>query len=225
MRTLHKMGVRASAGRDEQREPKEKIQTKATKRTTMMMLKKRKRRAARIGAIFASICGGALCMYLFDPDRGHARRARMRSRALGKGRRTWRRASRGVTRTAHYNAGRMRGAGHHLRSALPNTPHGTVDNVTLKDKVRSEVLGREPFSRADIRVDCYKGVAHLRGQLASATEIFELVSAVNAVEGVRRVESFLHTPGEVAPNKRLVMAAEASAANMTSFGDGSRPVT
>jgi hypothetical protein len=179
-----------------------------------------KGRVTRIGIASATTTAGALGMYFFDPDRGRTRRTRLRDRTLGVGRRTWRRTSRGMTRRAHYSAGRMRGAGHHLRRALPHATRGPVDDVTLKDKIQSEVLGREPFSSADIHIDCYKGVAHLRGQLRSVTEIHELISAVKAVEGVERVESFVHTPGEVAPNKAQVMAAEASAMNETTLGDG-----
>lgn len=154
---------------------------------------------------------GAVAMYFLDPDRGHARRAGSRDHLLGIARRATRRALRSTTRRAHYSAGRLRGATHTLKSAMPNGHHGIVDDITLADKIRSEVLGREPFTCETVHVDCYHGVVHLRGEIDSAQTVDQLISRVRRVEGVTDVESFLHPPGVVAPNKASALAAEASA--------------
>jgi osmotically-inducible protein OsmY len=45
-----------------------------------------------------------------------------------------------------------------------------------------------------VSVNAEGGVVYLRGRLDSEREIEELVRAAGAVEGVKRVESKLHTP-------------------------------
>ena len=55
------------------------------------------------------------------------------------------------------------------------------------------------------------GIAVLRGQLNSEEDIQLLISLVGDVPDVRGVESFLHTPGTVAPNKEeAIEASDAS---------------
>lgn len=157
--------------------------------------------------------GGALLMYFLDPDRGRSRRIRSRDHVLGVGRRATRRTLHTTTRVARYNAGKIQGATHMLRSAVPNGHHPQIDDATITDKIRSEVLGRGLFSAMDIHVDCYRGVAHLRGQVSSEKDVKALVTAVGRVSGVVGVESFLHAPGQIAPNKASVFAAEASGRN------------
>jgi osmotically-inducible protein OsmY len=77
--------------------------------------------------------------------------------------------------------------------------------VTLAQKVRSEALGRAMFRGCSISVDTCDGVVHLRGELPS-TELAELLEhAVAQVPGVRKVESFLHLPGQVPPNKEAAL--------------------
>ena len=82
---------------------------------------------------------------------------------------------------------------------------GEPDDATLAQKVRSEVLGREAFRRYGISVDAADGVVHFRGELVTPTRIDELVTAVTHVYGVRHVDSYLHLPGEPAPNKQPVL--------------------
>jgi osmotically-inducible protein OsmY len=175
---------------------------------------RKSRTSVTVGATSAVSAGAAaLLMYFFDPDRGRSRRIRNRDHLLGVGRRTTRRAVHSTTRVARYNVGKLHGATHVLRSAVPNGHHPRIEDTTINDKIRSEVLGRGRFAGMDVHVDCYRGVAHLRGEVPSDEDIKEFVAAVGRVSGVVGVESFLHTPGQVAPNKAAVMAAEASARN------------
>jgi osmotically-inducible protein OsmY len=137
---------------------------------------------------------GAGAAYLMDPDRGRARRAKLRD----KSRSIARREMRTVERKAHYAQGRFEGVRHRLSDRQPHLPES--DQV-LVDKVRSEVLGRRPEFTSHVNVEAFGGVVTLRGQLADRSDIEELEAGVKAVPGVNRIVNLLHTPGEVAPNK------------------------
>lgn len=145
-------------------------------------------------------------MYLFDPDRGRTRRARAQSHVQGVARRRFRRAGRMLSRRVHHAEGRARGAAHTVRHFAP-IHHRDLDDVTVTDKVRSEVLGHPPFSHYGLHVDCVGGVVHVRGEMDSDPDLAHLLRAIRRVEGVKRVESFVHHPGEVAPNKAAVATA------------------
>jgi osmotically-inducible protein OsmY len=70
-----------------------------------------------------------------------------------------------------------------------------------------------------VNVDAYQGVVHLRGELLSTKLIEQLTESVGRVQGVERVESYLHLPGQSAPNKQSALqinATLAGSANRTS---------
>jgi hypothetical protein len=140
---------------------------------------------------------GALASHLWDPDRGHARRARLRDQCSSSIHRTRRRAERRL----HYADGRLQGAMHRVASRRPSGTGEPIDDVTLAQKIRSEVLGATEFRGTHVNVDAYDGIVHLRGEIPSAEQIDALVVAVGEVSGVRDVVSYLHTPGVSAPNK------------------------
>jgi osmotically-inducible protein OsmY len=56
-----------------------------------------------------------------------------------------------------------------------------------------------------INVDACQGVIHLRGELPSPEAIDRVTRAVRRVAGVETVESYLHLPGQPAPNKESVL--------------------
>jgi osmotically-inducible protein OsmY len=114
------------------------------------------------------------------------------------------RTARRLEREARYSEGRMRGL---LHRALPASPTVAPDDVTLAQKVRSEVLGQGRFRALDVHVDTAAGVVALRGEVPSTAGMAELMAAVGTVRGVARVDSYLHLPGELAPNKRDVYLA------------------
>jgi hypothetical protein len=158
----------------------------------------------RIRDLTVGAVGGAVAAHLWDPDRGRARRARLHDQTAGALRHVRRRLAREGRRRVRYSEGRARGLWHRV------TPHArpTPDDGTLAQKVRSEVLGRGQFHQLDVHVDTHNGVVHLRGEVPSQMRIGELIRAVEAVDGIRRVESFLHLPGQVAPNKQGAHLAE-----------------
>jgi osmotically-inducible protein OsmY len=63
-----------------------------------------------------------------------------------------------------------------------------------------------------VNVDAYQGVVHLRGELPSMKVIEQLSESVRRVHGVERVESYLHLPGQSAPNKESALQVNATLA-------------
>ena len=153
---------------------------------------------AGLGLSVASAACGAVAGHLLDPDRGHARRARLRGQAAGAGRRNARRIRRRLVRTGRLLTGRFQGVRHRLSNHQDDT---RPDDITLTQKIRSEVLGKATFDGCSVNIDSCDGVVHLRGELPSAELMATLEHAVERVHGVRKVESFLHLPGQPAPNK------------------------
>jgi osmotically-inducible protein OsmY len=152
-------------------------------------------------SVMVAVCAGAIgavISHLWDPDRGRARRRRLRDQCASAVRRSERRMRRAGARRLHYAEGRMHGAVHR---ALPDRHREAPDDTTLAQKVRSEVLGAPEFRALAISVDVSDGVVHLRGEVRDPTLIDELVAAVSRMRGVHRVDSYLHTPGTVSPNK------------------------
>ena len=68
------------------------------------------------------------------------------------------------------------------------------DDRTLKSKIESEVFRSENAPKGDVNVDVELGVVYLRGQVDDASLVHDLESRIRSIEGVRRVENFLHTP-------------------------------
>jgi hypothetical protein len=131
-----------------------------------------------------------------DPSEGKRRRHLVRDRALA----TLRRGKRQAAREAEYAAGHARGAVH---AVTPQTaPREPLDDVTLTRKVESEIFRAADAPKDRVSVNTEHGVVYLRGEVTRREEIDDLVSAARKVEGVDRVESLLHLPGEPAPMKQ-----------------------
>ena len=73
------------------------------------------------------------------------------------------------------------------------------DDATLKDKVESELFRDEHEVKGSISVNAQEGVVQLRGEVPSQDLIDALVERTDKIQGVREVESLLHTPGTEAP--------------------------
>src|SRR5262245_58068291 len=168
-------------------------------RLTNMRLKTRPRRRTIVTAALV----GAAAAHYFDPDRGRARRAQLHDQTLAAGRRIARQADRMGRRRVLYLRDHAVGS---VRHAWHNVGRMQPDDTTLTQKIRSEVLGRAEFRPYSITVDAADGVVHLRGQVPAQRAIDDLIAAVERVHGVGRVESYLHLPGETAPNKQAVLS-------------------
>ena len=73
------------------------------------------------------------------------------------------------------------------------------DDATLKDKVESELFRAEHEVKGAININAQQGVVQLRGEVPSQGLIDALVQRTEKIQGVREVESLLHTPGTEAP--------------------------
>jgi osmotically-inducible protein OsmY len=147
--------------------------------------------------ILGAAAGFAAAWFL-DPNDGARRRNVARDKALKYARQGKDQA----VRRADYAAGRIKGA------AVQKAPVGgreeaaeRLNDPALKDKVESEIF-REPDAPKDrVSVNVEDGIVYLRGQLDDRDAIERLRDAAGKVEGVRAVESLLHTPDEPAPTK------------------------
>jgi osmotically-inducible protein OsmY len=147
--------------------------------------------------ILGAAAGFAAAWFL-DPNDGARRRNVARDKALKYARQ----GKDEAVRRAGYAAGQIKGA------AAQKVPVGgredaaeRLNDPALKDKVESEIF-REPDAPKDrVSVNVEDGVVYLRGQLDDRDAIERLRDAAGKVEGVRAVESLLHTPDEPAPTK------------------------
>ena len=142
---------------------------------------------------------GAAAMYFLDPRQGRTRRAEGadKVRSVTSRRRT------AAERRSEDAANRERGE--RLERAGAGRFHPTDDRSVAEHL--HQVLGELDVATDDINVDVVGGVAALRGQVASSSDIDAVVRAVTGEPGVHRVESYLHLPGEPAPNKEAALRA------------------
>lgn len=154
--------------------------------------------AARVGL---GVLVGLGVGYLTDPARGRARRARLADQTKAR----LRHEARALERRARHERGALKGRAYRALHPHLDAP---VDDRALVDRVRSMALGRQRGNLAGgINVDAAEGVVTLRGQLASPSDIEEVVDAVRRVPGVVRVDSLLHLAGELPANKRDALHA------------------
>ena len=147
--------------------------------------------------ILGAAAGFAAAWFL-DPNDGARRRNVARDKALKYARQ----GKDEAVRRADYAAGQIKGA------AVQKAPVGgredaaeRLNDPALQAKVESEIF-REPDAPKDrVSVNVENGVVYLRGELEDREGIERLRDAASKVEGVRSVESLLHTPGEPAPTK------------------------
>ena len=155
-------------------------------------------RAANLVKVTIAAAVGATLAYVFDPVRGRRRRAELKDR----GRATVRREVRAVERQASYGKGRAEGVIHKLRHPQPHVPE---DDMTLADKIRSEVLGR--VDGPHLTIDVNNRVVTLRGEVPDAQAAQHVEREVRGTPGVTDVVNLLHQPGTPAPNKADALEA------------------
>lgn len=171
---------------------------------------RRRRGRATSGVVltFTSIGAGALLMYYIDPEQGRRRRALVRDQLAHFRHVFTRDIPRRAEQRGRFFRGVARGVRHTALSPLRDGHRVEVDDETLVDRVRSEVLRSRDIHPGEINVDAYEGTVTLRGQLQHQEQIRELIEATGDVEGVHRVRSYLHLPGTIAPNKAEIYDLE-----------------
>ena len=136
---------------------------------------------------------GALVTFFFDPNQGSRRRKMLVDRLLAAFRGTRRgaeQAGRGVAADAY---GVSQSITH--RQEEPKE----YDDATLARKVESEIFREADAPKGQVDVNAENGVVILRGEVQRRELIDDLVAKARSVQGVKDVESLLHTPGEPAP--------------------------
>jgi len=131
----------------------------------------------------AGVAAGAAVMYLGDPDRGRARRARTRDRLLH----AQHSAQAGLGRAVRDLEHRANG----LRAELGATVWG--EGELSDDKVAARVraqLGRLVSHPHAVQVEARQGIVRLSGPVLS-TEVIPLIRRIRATRGVHGVENQL----------------------------------
>jgi len=157
------------------------------------------RRGRMLLLLLAGAGAGYSIAYLLDPERGHSRRAELKQRLGGMSRE----ASRTAQRTIEVAGDRATGLKNRVTSAADNPD---PDDLTLLDRVESQVFSDPTIPKGDINVMVVDGRAVLRGQV-SQPQIGAIEAAVRKVVGVKDVENLLHPPGTPAPNKASARSA------------------
>lgn len=142
---------------------------------------------------------GAAVAYLYDPQNGRGRRARLNDQVRAR----FGDARREAERKAGYVRSTAEGKAQALRE-----PSGTpADDRALVDRIKSEILGGSRFEDHQVVVEAADGAVTLRGQVADAEQVEELVEAVERVPGVDSVRNLVHLPGQSPPNKEPSLEA------------------
>jgi osmotically-inducible protein OsmY len=124
---------------------------------------------------------GAAIAYMFDPDRGRTRRARIADQAAARARY----AAGAVKAKAEYQKGVAKGIIHDVTEPLRG--EGTYDDDTLLQKVKSEALGYWPDPQ-EIEVDITNGMVRVSGTVAKESDRENLIKLIRDVEGVGLID-------------------------------------
>jgi osmotically-inducible protein OsmY len=142
---------------------------------------------------------GAVIAYLFDPNRGRARRNQLRDQAGAIARRRQAEAE----RQARYAAGVAQGEAVRAQGGGVPRPEDDVDVAN----VVKQVLARLDVPTSDVTVEAAEGIVTLRGQVPDQDSIARVTEEVRTAQGVIEVRSYLHLPGTPAPNKAEALRA------------------
>ena len=138
---------------------------------------------------------GAGIAYLFDPESGRRRRAKL----IGRAGRLLREVRHLAARKTRFTAGRLRGLSAPLRQ---DEASRATDDGTVLQRIRSEALRDVGVSTSEVDVTVADGVATLRGEVGSASLVDDLVDRVRLVPGVRDVDAMIRVgSGSVEPQE------------------------
>jgi osmotically-inducible protein OsmY len=104
-------------------------------------------------------------------------------------------AASAVSTQAHHSANTMKGVAH----AVTPQRHEPMDDMTLADRVRSEIFRDHGAPKGGVSVDVQSGVAYLRGEVPDQAWVERFGTAARKVTGIDGVKNLLHTPGTPTP--------------------------
>jgi osmotically-inducible protein OsmY len=147
-------------------------------------------------ALLVGAAAGAAAVYFLDPENGRRRRSQLRDQGAARARE----AASGAASKASYAAGKAQGAAASVTPKPPGSrPVSDLDDVGLARKVETEIFRPADAPKGQVSVNAQDGVVYLRGEVPDQSWIDRFASDAAKVEGVKRVESLLHRPGETAP--------------------------
>ena len=195
-RAAKELGTGAgNAARELTATAEESISSQIRKQTKAARKRLPSRRGRSTWPMITGAIAGAVTVYFFDPERGRARRALFidwSGARLRRGQRALDEAWKRTGDSASTLPQRM------IRLQTGSRP---VDDLTLRDRVESEVFRSPDLPKGQINFDVESAVVTVRGQVDSALQIAKIEKAVLKVPGVRGVENLLHVDGTPAPNK------------------------
>jgi hypothetical protein len=136
---------------------------------------------------------GAAAAYVFDPERGRARRAQVRDQLFSRFNST--RST--LQKQARYASGPVTGAVKKVTPGTANKPD--LNDAGLAQKVESVIFRPEDAPKGRVSVNVEDGVVFLRGEVETQEQIDMLVRSADHVDGVKEVRNLMHLPGEPAP--------------------------
>ncbi len=146
-------------------------------------------------SVISGAAAGAVAVYFLDPQRGRARRAQF---AEWSGARLHR--ARRALDQIRVRTGSNAAAFPQRMVSLRSDPR-LVDDLTLRDRVESEVFRNPDLPKGQINIEVESAVVTVRGQVDNAFLIATVEKAILEVPGVSGVENLLHVSGTPAPNK------------------------
>ncbi len=144
-------------------------------------------------AALLATAAGAAAAYLFDPERGRTRRARLLDQGGAR--------LRELLGTLGGQARRARSGAFEIRQQIAHRGGGQSmpSDAALSDKVHSELFADPAIPRSKMNINVEEGVVVLRGEVDESAQANELIRRAERIPGVMRVDSLLHLPGEPAP--------------------------
>jgi osmotically-inducible protein OsmY len=146
------------------------------------------RRLLGLAAIAAAVT------YFFNPQEGRRRRAEARDRIAG----FFRSGAREGEQLGHQASAQAEEIAEQGKE-LGQEPE--PDDVTLTQKVESEIFRDVDVPKGQINVNAENGKIYLRGEVGKPELIEDLEQRARKVQGVQDVENLLHLPGAEAPSK------------------------
>lgn len=156
-----------------------------------------KRRGASPWTLVVGALVGAAFAYLFDPEQGRSRRAVLIDWSGAR----LRRGINALGQFGRYSSNTAAALPQRMVSVRSGKPPVDEDDLTLRDRVESEVFRDPDFPKGQINFEARSGVVTIRGAVDNAFRIANIEKAVFKVPGVTGVENLLHVTGTPAPNK------------------------